>query len=107
MIMLPFSVLIVISFTKFLSNVPNWAESMMMKLWNLTYSVYMIHISVQILIVLFAYDMGPDFFNTKTFFGCYVFVTLILGGIIYRFFEVPAQTYLRSFIKDYSKKGLA
>jgi peptidoglycan/LPS O-acetylase OafA/YrhL len=64
---------------------------------NMTYSSYLIHFPIQLAIALiFTYLNQPIPYDHLSFFCFFFFATLIAAYYIYRFFEVPAQTYIRS-----------
>ena len=62
---------------------------------NMTYAIYMIHISIQIVLILFFYDHGRAFFFNRLFFSCYILGTCILGYAFFELFEKRCQNYLR------------
>ena len=63
---------------------------------NMTYSSYLIHFPIQLAIVLlFAYLNQPIPHDRLSFFGAFFLGTLAAAYCIYRFFEMPAQDYIR------------
>ena len=60
---------------------------------NMTYSSYLIHFPVQLAIVLL-YQTGIPIYSNM-FFVQYMAITLALAYIIYRYFERPAQDFIR------------
>jgi peptidoglycan/LPS O-acetylase OafA/YrhL len=100
LIKLPIAVLLVAVFTRSFANVTPKVHRILMELGNLTYAVYMVHISVQLVLVQSLYGRGGAFFNTLTFFAIYIAVSLMVGLAAYHWFEVPAQSYLRSLFKS-------
>jgi peptidoglycan/LPS O-acetylase OafA/YrhL len=67
---------------------------------NMTYSSYLIHFPLQLVIALiFTYLNQPIPCDRTIFFGAFFFLTLIAAYYIYRFFEVPAQAYIRNRYK--------
>ena len=63
---------------------------------NMTYSSYLLHVPLQLTVVTFCAHMGFRIpFYSPYFFLCYIVVTLILASLCYRYFEMPAQRWLR------------
>ena len=104
-IKITFAIILIVFFIRIFRSVPNKIRSIFMLLGNITYSVYMIHISVQLILVLLFFDRGAIFFNTELFFVLYIIYSLIFGLLIYYLFELPAQIFFRSFIK-YSRTAI-
>ncbi len=66
---------------------------------NMTYSSYLLHFPIQLLIVLgFAFAGAPIPFYDVTFFGIYLATTLLASYFTYRYFEAPAQTLVREIL---------
>ncbi|MGB9117013.1 acyltransferase family protein [Bradyrhizobium sp.] len=65
---------------------------------NMTYSSYLLHFPIQLLIVLgFAIFGAPIPLYDVTFFAIYLAITLLASYFAYRYFEAPAQNLVRSF----------
>lgn len=64
---------------------------------NMTYSSYLIHFPIQLLIViLFTYfDVTIPYYRVE-FFTIYMAITLIVSYYVYRYFEMPAQSIIRT-----------
>jgi peptidoglycan/LPS O-acetylase OafA/YrhL len=63
---------------------------------NMTYSSYLIHFPIQIAITLFfTYANQPIPYNRLSFFAAFFVATLVAAYYLYRYFEVPAQAYIR------------
>ncbi|MBS0171932.1 MAG: acyltransferase [Nitrospira sp.] len=63
---------------------------------SLTYSSYLIHFPLQLLIALcFSYFNALIPFYSPSFFVAFMAATLMCSRLIYRYFEMPAQTYIR------------
>ena len=91
---------IVLIFIKIPFSKIAYFNSLFKTLGNMTYSVYMIHISIQILLLLAFKNMGITFFKSEYFFIFYLFITLLIGYLVYQIFEKKAQDYLRNKFKD-------
>jgi peptidoglycan/LPS O-acetylase OafA/YrhL len=64
---------------------------------NMTYSSYLIHFPIQLLIVLFYSKTNQIIpYYSVTFFVMFILVTLAVSYCIYRFFELPVQNYIRA-----------
>jgi peptidoglycan/LPS O-acetylase OafA/YrhL len=65
---------------------------------NMTYSSYLLHFPIQLLIVLcFSTTGAPIPLYNVTFFVVYLATTLLASYFIYRYFEAPAQNLVRGF----------
>ncbi len=75
--------------------------SWMKPIGNITYSTYLIHTPLQmcILLIIGTGILTPDILPTNGFFIAYVLAVIIVGHFTYRFFEKPAQTGIRRFLK--------
>lgn len=94
-IKLNISGLFIIVFMGTFSRVNQKGKGFFRELGNMTYAMYMIHYSIQIIFILILFKRGKDFFNSNTFFLSYIACTILLGYLTYRFFESPAQNLLR------------
>jgi peptidoglycan/LPS O-acetylase OafA/YrhL len=66
---------------------------------NMTYSSYLLHFPIQLMIVLgFAITKTPIPLYDGTFFGVYLAVMLLASYFTYRYFEAPAQNFLRELL---------
>jgi peptidoglycan/LPS O-acetylase OafA/YrhL len=66
---------------------------------NMTYSSYLAHFPIQLLIALgFAMFGRPIPFYDVWLFGVFVSSTLLISYLTYRYFEAPAQTLLRNHL---------
>ena len=63
---------------------------------NMTYSSYLLHFPLQLVIVLcFALSGRAVPLYDASLFGVYLWTTLLLSYVAYRYFEAPAQSFLR------------
>jgi peptidoglycan/LPS O-acetylase OafA/YrhL len=69
---------------------------------NMTYSSYLLHFPIQLVIVLgFAILRSPIPLYDVKFFGVYIATTLLASYFTYRYFEAPAQNLIRqNLIRD-------
>jgi len=66
---------------------------------NMTYSSYLLHFPIQTLIAVAFGIMGaPIPLYDHAFFLTYIVSTLLASYFVYRYFEAPAQMFLRSFL---------
>ncbi len=93
------SILFIVFFIRAFEGASYRIKSIFMLLGNITYSIYMMHFSLQIVLVLTFFEMGKVFFNTKLFFSFYILTSVILGFVAYKLVESPAQRFFRSLIK--------
>ena len=63
---------------------------------NMTYSSYLLHFPIQLVIVLcFAVAGRPVPVYSGALFAVYLLTTLLLSYFTFRFFEAPAQRFIR------------
>jgi peptidoglycan/LPS O-acetylase OafA/YrhL len=63
----------------------------------MTYSSYLVHFPMQLVIVLGCAKAGiPVPFYNGLFFAIFVTSTFLISYFTYRYFEAPAQTFLRN-----------
>jgi len=63
---------------------------------NMTYSSYLIHFPLQLLTAIYCSYIGRAIpYYSHAFFIGFISITLIAAYFIYRFFELPAQIYIR------------
>lgn len=66
---------------------------------NMTYSSYLLHFPVQLLVALgFSIVRYPIPFHDDLFFASFVGATLLASYLTYRYFEAPAQALIRSYL---------
>jgi peptidoglycan/LPS O-acetylase OafA/YrhL len=87
-------------FGRIFSRVDSKGKKFFREVGNMTYSVYMIHVSICIILVLFFYQRGITFFNSNLFLVLYIAGTCLMGFLVYRFFELPVQNWIRNKIKN-------
>ena len=76
---------------------PEPARKLLEAAGNMTYSSYLLHFPIQILIALgFTMSGSPIPFYDGWFFASFVTATLLASYLTYRYFEAPAQTLLRN-----------
>lgn len=63
---------------------------------DITYSTYLIHFPIQLAIYVVINPENYQLFLTKHFFIAYIIIVVILGRLIFSFFELPLQNMLRS-----------
>lgn len=63
---------------------------------NMTYSSYLIHFPIQIIFAIYFGSAGRRIpYQNQYLLISYLGLTLVAAYLIYRFFEMPAQTYIR------------
>jgi len=72
---------------------PNW----LVEIGNLTYASYLIHFPIELLIVLILGTLGESIWVmiNPIYFLLYMAAILIVSGLVFRFFEKPAQIAIR------------
>ncbi len=89
------AVIIALFFSKGFASVTGTVKSILREMGNMTYAVYMIHISVEMILVILFFEKGRLFFNSPVFFFSYITGLSVMGILCYRLFEMPVQNYLR------------
>jgi peptidoglycan/LPS O-acetylase OafA/YrhL len=76
--------------------VPGWMQAMIVAAGNMTYSSYLLHFPIQLVIVLcFTVAGRPVPVYSGALFAVYLLTTLLLSYFTFRFFEAPAQRLIR------------
>ncbi|MEJ2793941.1 acyltransferase [Iodobacter sp. LRB] len=66
---------------------------------NMTYSSYLIHYPIQLVIVLFCILYKKEIpFYSNVFFLFFIFITFFCSYFIYKYFEFPMQSYFRKLL---------
>jgi peptidoglycan/LPS O-acetylase OafA/YrhL len=77
-------------------NLPASAQRLIEAAGNMTYSSYLLHFPIQLMIVVgFAIVGTPVPIYDATFFALFVAATLLASYLTYRYFEAPAQNFIR------------
>src|SRR5262249_28120464 len=64
---------------------------------NMTYSCYLLHFPIQLSIAAaFSFLQVPIPFHDRLFWATFVFGTLLVAHLTYRYFEAPAQRMIRA-----------
>ena len=80
--------------------VPSWMQAMIVAAGNMTYSSYLLHFPIQLVIVLcFAVAERPVPVYGGALFAVYLLTTLLLSYVTFRFFEAPAQSLIRGALR--------
>jgi peptidoglycan/LPS O-acetylase OafA/YrhL len=80
--------------------VPSWMQAMIVAAGNMTYSSYLLHFPIQLVIMLcFAVAGRPVPVYGGALFAVYLLTTLLLSYVTFRFFEAPAQNLIRSTLR--------
>jgi peptidoglycan/LPS O-acetylase OafA/YrhL len=76
---------------------PAWTRELVEGAGNMTYSSYLLHFPIQLMIALgFALFGAPIPYYDTTFFAVFVAGTMLASWFTYRWFEAPAQNFIRS-----------
>jgi len=80
-------------------TVPASIQNVVEAAGNMTYSSYLLHFPIQLVIVVgFAIAGAPIPFYEETFFGVFIATTLLASYVTYRRFEAPAQNLIRNLL---------
>ena len=86
---------IIILFLAFLQNIYIKLGRKISVIGDLTYSTYLLHFPLQLIIIGFIQHFDYNLFLGKTFFIIFFIVLLLLSHITYKYFELPSQKYIR------------
>ena len=82
-------------------GLPAPAQRMIEAAGNMTYSSYLLHFPIQLVIVLGFTGFGaPIPFYDATFFAVFVLATLLAAYLSFRHFEAPAQNFIRTRLRS-------
>jgi peptidoglycan/LPS O-acetylase OafA/YrhL len=77
--------------------VPGWMQTAIEAAGNMTYSSYLLHFPIQLVIVLgFAVAGRPVPVYSGALLAVYLLTTLLLAYFSFRYFEAPAQRFIRA-----------
>jgi len=80
-------------------NLSTRVQTILAATGNMTYSSYLLHFPIQLLIALgFTISGNPIPFYESWFFIAFMTSTLLASYATYRYFEAPAQTFLRNHL---------
>lgn len=101
LIRLNFSFLIVGLFMFIFKNATDRCKYFLRNIGSLTYSTYMVHISIQIILVLLFKHYGRQFYFNTLFFISYLVICCTLGWLVFIGYEQPMQNLLRKLSRKY------
>lgn len=88
-------------------GLPAFIRPLVEAVGNMTYSSYLLHFPIQLLMVLGFASLGqPVPYYDGSFFFTFVAVTLLASYFTYRYFEAPAQAFIRSHLLARSSRLL-
>jgi len=80
-------------------TMPAFVQKVVEAAGNMTYSSYLLHFPIQLVIVIgFSIAGLPIPLYDVTFFGIYLATTLLASYLTYRYFEAPAQNLVREIL---------
>jgi peptidoglycan/LPS O-acetylase OafA/YrhL len=86
-------------------SLPAVAQKAIQAAGNMTYSSYLLHFPIQLVIVLgFAATGRSVPFYEVSLFGVYLCTVLPSSYLVYRYFEAPAQSFLRQAMRGQTKQ---
>ena len=85
---------------------PQRVEDLLQAAGNMTYSCYLLHFPIQLMIALaFAWLQRPIPYRDHLFWAAFVVSTLVAAHLTYRWFEAPAQRLIRNTLLRRQKAG--
>lgn len=103
MLAVPLSPLTIMFLLSYVQPASSRMRGALVRLGNLTYSSYLIHFPIQLLIALYYVGHPQDRPVHETWFLLvFMMVVFVLADLIYRYFEKPAQDALRQMLPDRS-----
>ena len=89
-------------------NVPRPIQVAVQVAGNMTYSSYLLHFPIQLAIAICFLGRGEDIpYYNNVFFLVFMLATLVASYLSYRFFELPAQNYIRRIGLARTRKAIA
>jgi peptidoglycan/LPS O-acetylase OafA/YrhL len=86
---------------------PAMVQKVMEAAGNMTYSSYLLHFPLQLVIVLCFSAAGRSVpLYEASLFGVYLWTVLLLSYLTYRYFEAPAQDFLRAAMRGGAPEAL-
>lgn len=93
---IPISSSLVLTFILIFHNITSQRIiSVFRGLGNMTYSLYLVHFPMQVLIFLIVRPTSHTFFNSPYTLISFMAICILVAWIVYEYFEKPAQKYLR------------
>lgn len=81
-------------------TLPRWIQSAIVAAGNMTYSSYLLHFPIQLSVVLcFTIAGRPIPGYNGSMFAVYLLTTLLLAYVTFRYFEAPAQSFIRTALR--------
>jgi peptidoglycan/LPS O-acetylase OafA/YrhL len=65
-------------------------------LGDMTYSTYLIHFPIQLIIYIMLKPSDYKLFFSEKFFIIYIVSVMVLGRIVFKYFELPIQSFIRN-----------
>lgn len=97
-------ILFLVLLCSFPFSLPGRLPSVCVHLGNLTYAVYMLHVSIQLsLMFVVKVVLGKNMADIAVslwFFLFYLAAVLVVAEVVYRYFELPAKLRLRVLLSD-------
>ncbi|HTE34788.1 MAG TPA: acyltransferase [Chryseolinea sp.] len=90
------STLVLISLIAFKNVTAKWLISFFRHIGNMTYSVYLVHFPIQIIIFMVLSPTDWRVFNNPIVLLSFVTISMAVGWLAYEYFEKPAQKWLRA-----------
>jgi peptidoglycan/LPS O-acetylase OafA/YrhL len=84
-----------ILFLAFLQNIYIKLGKRISVIGDLTYSTYLLHFPLQLIIIGFTQYFDYNLYLGKIVFIIYFIILLLLSYVTYQYFELPAQKYVR------------
>jgi peptidoglycan/LPS O-acetylase OafA/YrhL len=76
---------------------PRWAQAAIEAAGNMTYSSYLLHFPIQLVMMTgFAVAGRPVPVYSGALLAVYLLTTLLLSYVTFRYFEAPAQRFIRT-----------
>lgn len=101
------SALVLLFIIAFRSMQSKFLVSLFKKLGNITYSIYLVHMPVQIAIFMLLRPTNYSVFNSPIILGIFLVSSIVAGWLVYEFFEKPAQRYLRAKYEEYKLRKMS
>jgi peptidoglycan/LPS O-acetylase OafA/YrhL len=81
--------------------VPHWAQATIEAAGNMTYSSYLLHFPIQLVMMIgFAVAGRPVPVYSGALLAVYLLTVLLLSYLTFRYFEAPAQRFIRAALRS-------
>lgn len=82
-----------------------WLVKVFKQLGDLTYSTYLVHFPVILSMILIMHPDNAHVFDRPMMLFIFLTVSIVVGWVVFQYFEKPVQSYLRKAYKEKRKRA--